>query len=478
MDPVPLEFRDLSASPSDLALLDAFYAGVYIAGFPDPDERESRENMQNYLRLKREGWYGDNSYHILLAIDGGRPVACSISDYLAEPNAGVIEFLLVDPRQRSRGLGRQLHDATEDLLQADARRAGREGLACIAIEMNDPYRLDPADDNMDPFIRARLWGRWGYGALGFPYVQPALSEDQGPVDYLIFGAKPLDPQLRRGFPPELVRSIVMGYLRWAMRITDPSSDPTFQRMAADLAARQAVSWTPFEIYLGHDPARPLHVRGIAATTDTDFAPVMRLYGNSFPAGPAAINEAAFAAALGAERKSGVYHLWAVRAAAETPVAGLASFFTFPTGGFVGYVALDPPLRGLWRLPLLMARMEEQMVRDCGPVVGWFFETSRSETSPAALARLGIHRLPVDYVTPSHATLGGTDVGQQTLHLCFKHLGRVDQPLLLTRSQLLAAAGDWLSGVYGNPEPSRTLTWRRLQASLSGLADDQPLASGH
>lgn len=483
--PVSLEFRDLTSDPADLTLLAAFYNDVYIAGFPDPDERESLENMQNYLRLKRDGWYGANNYHILIAVEGGRPVACSISDYLSQPNAGVIEFLLVDTRLRSRGLGRQLHDATETLLLADSLRAGQDRLNCIAIEMNDPYRLDPADDNMDPFARARLWGRWGYGALGFPYIQPALSDDQGPVEYLILGAKPLDPQLRLGFPPALVRSIVAGYLRWAMRIDDPEADPTFQDMSADLIRRNSVSWTPFGVYLGDDPARPLHVREVTSIADADFAALMQLYRGSFPPGPAAIDESAFEQALQTrspanpvDREAGLYHLWAVRDFADSPAAGLASFFSFPAGGFVGYVALEPPLRGLWRLPLLIARMEEQMIRDCGPVGGWFFETTRRSPTDAALRRLGFHRLQVDYVSPSHAVLGGTDPGEQSLSLYFKPLGRPGQPLQLTRAGLLAAARAWLRGVYGLEEPCESSTWRRLITSLQDLRDGDQLAAAH
>lgn len=243
------EFRDLTTSAADLRLLSVFYHEVYVRGFPDPDERESLENMQGYLQLKSQGWYGANNYHILLALQDGRPIACSISDYLAEANAGVIEFLLVDPAHRGQGLGRQLHDATEHLLQSDAHRDSPAGLSCIAIEVNDPFRISAVDDNMDPVARMRLWGRWGYGVLGFDYVQPALSADQAPVTYLRLGAKPLSVQPEFGMPATLVRQIVVGYLRWAMRIDDPEDNPTFQSMANELATRDFVSWTPFSQYL-------------------------------------------------------------------------------------------------------------------------------------------------------------------------------------------------------------------------------------
>lgn len=210
---------------------------------------------------------------------------------------------------------------------------------------------------------------------------------------------------------------------------------------------------------------------------------MQIYRRSFPPGPAAIDESAFELALrtpptadAVDREAGLYHLWAVRDFADSPAAGLSSFFSFPAGGFVGYVALEPPLRGLWRLPLLIARMEEQMVRDCGPVVGWFFETTRQPPSKAALRRLGCHRLPVDYVSPSHAVLGGTDPEEQSLSLYFKPLGRPGQPLQLTKTELLAAVRAWLRGVYGLEEPCESPAWRRLNASLQNLRDGDSLAA--
>ncbi|MDX1969212.1 MAG: GNAT family N-acetyltransferase [Planctomycetaceae bacterium] len=448
-----LSFQDLTDQPQDLALLARFYADVYIPGFPDANERESLENMQAYLALKRAGWYQSNNYHILLAVEDGAPIACSISDYLAEPNAGVLEFLLVDPQQRGRGLGQELHAATETLLQTDARRAGHAGVSCIAIEMNDPYRVNPADDNMDPFARARLWGRWGYGALGFPYVQPALSTDQGAVDYLILGAKPLDDPLRGGFPPQLVRQIVYGYLRWAMRIENPEANPQFQGMSADLSRRRAVSWTPFAAYLGTDLRCPFLVQEVRAEDD-EFAAAMRVFQRSFPPGPTTIGPQAFQAELSTMSASPPpayrYHLWTVRQTPESDVAGMLSFFSFPGCGFVGYVAVEPPLRGPRIVQLLLARMEEQLIRDFGDIRGWFMETSLHHSNPRALARLGFHRLVERFTPPSHANLGAADVLPPTrtpLGLFYKACGNDYGVLRTTRAELLEGVAQWVAGVY-------------------------------
>ena len=64
-----MQFRELSAAPDDLILLRRFYQDVYVFEFPDADERESLENMERYLELKRQGWYGENSYHVVLVLD-------------------------------------------------------------------------------------------------------------------------------------------------------------------------------------------------------------------------------------------------------------------------------------------------------------------------------------------------------------------------------------------------------------------------
>jgi GNAT superfamily N-acetyltransferase len=120
-----------------------------------------------------------NNYHILLIIHEQEVVAASIVDYLSEPNAGVIEFLVVHPDHRGRGLGRRLHDWTQQVLQADAARAGKRALDWIVAEMNDPFKTPR--DSIDPFDRALVWHAWGYEKLRFPYVQPSLGDGKSPV---------------------------------------------------------------------------------------------------------------------------------------------------------------------------------------------------------------------------------------------------------------------------------------------------------
>jgi len=96
--------------------------------------------MQRYLRHKRGSFYGRSNYHILLATQGDRIVGGSVSDYLAEPNAGVIEFLFSAPSLRGQGIGKALLDETERVLERDARERRGRRLFAIVAEMNDPLR--------------------------------------------------------------------------------------------------------------------------------------------------------------------------------------------------------------------------------------------------------------------------------------------------------------------------------------------------
>src|SRR4030095_4567943 len=125
IDVSALVFHELTASPAHRALLRRFSDEAYAPEFPDPDERESLVNIERYLELKAQGWYGDNAYHVVVAEDDGMIVGGAISDYLADPNAGVVEFLVVTPAARGQGLGRRLLDVTEGSIDDAGRRLGR-----------------------------------------------------------------------------------------------------------------------------------------------------------------------------------------------------------------------------------------------------------------------------------------------------------------------------------------------------------------
>ena len=220
-----IEFHEITGNKEDLELLAHFYHDIYIHQFPDPDERETLDSFRRDLDRKSSDWFGTNNYHFIIATYHGQPVAGCVSDYMCGPRAGMIEFIAVAPEMRGQGLGHRLIAHTEDLLQRDAKGA----LTCILAEINDPTKIMPQQDNMDPTHRLNLWNKWGYQQLPWTYLQPALSDRQNSVNYLILLAK----QLCADALPDS-KYLLSNIMRWVMRLEDPENCIEFQTMCRQL----------------------------------------------------------------------------------------------------------------------------------------------------------------------------------------------------------------------------------------------------
>jgi len=454
-----LRFREIDASPAGLAELARFYRRSYIPQFPDADERESLANMKRYLGLKAQGWYGKNNYHILLAELDGEPIGGSVFDYLAAPNAGVIEFLFIGAAHRLRGFGKALLEETARILERDARRAAAKPLAAIVAEMNDPFRPGTTPDNLDPFARCVMWGKWGFSKMRFPYVQPALSARQKPVDCLVLIARPCD-----GAPEAVdgvwISSVVGEYMRWAMRIDDPARNPQYREMELFLGAHARIPLIPLQAYVGRDPDKALEVREVSARDDS-FHRVLALLGSAIREPQRIASPLQFERALSEGRRGrGRYHLWSLHQSASGGPEGMASFFAMRPAGFGGYVVLDGRLRGKGLLRGLVARIEEAMVRDVPGAKGWLVECGDESIAP--FLRVGFHELPLDYRPPA---LRSRENGREQLHLLYKPFGTVYEPPRLQRRFVLDAIAAVLKRVYGVKTPRSHPCYVRASASL-------------
>ena len=435
------QFRELTGSAEDLAFLERLYGEIYVPEFPNPDERESLENMQRYLRLKAEGWYGPNGYHIVVMLSDGAPVGLSISDYLSLPKAGVIEFLVIAQPARGSGCGSRLLACTEALFAGDAARNG-EKLSCIAAEMNDPFR-SPLDDSLDPFRRACVWSGWGFGRLDFPYVQPALDAGKGAVANLLLMAKPALPELAQAFPAKLVDGILRNYMIWAMRIAEPETAPVYRAMRRHLDAHPSIALRSLGAYVGRDPAKPLDIHEVAGRNDPDAAPVLSVYRRAFPGGPTNVDPDVFLRCAG----TAGYHLWALRREAAAVVEGMASFFGLQVAGFGGYVALTGSLRRTGRFALLLARMEEAMRRDGPSARGLCIECDPAKES--FFRAFGFRTVDLTYRQPPLPGDRAYDPDEAPpLLLMYKDFGRNYETPLMSVADFLAAMRAILSAVYG------------------------------
>ncbi|MEQ1638435.1 MAG: GNAT family N-acetyltransferase [Methylococcales bacterium] len=207
-----------------------------------------------------------------------------LSGYLAEANTGAIEFLLVAPAFRGMGIAKKLLDFTEATLQADAKSHLGRDLNMIVGEMNDPFKITTEDDNVDPFVRAKIWHKWGYQKLDFPYIQPALSENQTPVYHLLLMGKIFNNDYAQGVPASLIKLIVHEYVRWAMRIENPEQCTEYQAMGQYLGIADTVGLTPLANYVGYDETKPFLVREVTGFDHPDLNEVINVYKNTFSEG--------------------------------------------------------------------------------------------------------------------------------------------------------------------------------------------------
>jgi len=480
-------FREIDNSRASLRALARFYRERYVAEFPDPDERESLANMRHYLALKEQGWYGLNNYHIVIAEVGGEAVGGVVFDYLAEADAGVIEFLFIDAAHRGTGLGRALLDESIRVLRTDARQRRGRPLKAVVAEMNDPYRRPAAPDNLDPFHRAVIWGRWGFQALGFPYVQPALSAGQAPVDCLLLIARLFGRVPKTGVAAAWVELVIAEYLRWAMRIDKPADDPDYCAMASVLRERRRIPLYPLQHYVGHDPQREFEIREIdgkderaaPAGTGVAFEAAIALVRTAIPIPGHVASPEHFAAALAASRIGGPrYHLWALRAPGADAIEGMASFFTLHFAGFGGYLVLAGALRGRGLLPLMLARIEAQMMRDGTEAEGWFIECG--EDTARVFRRAGFAEVPLEYRPPpvgDRAARHALEPGPERLHLLFKPFGMPRPVCHLRASFVLHALEEILRDVYGIAAPPRHASYRLARNTLAATADGEVVLRG-
>jgi GNAT superfamily N-acetyltransferase len=445
-----MQLIELTHSPAELEKLRSFYVGVYTREFPDADERELRENMERYLQLKAAGWYGLNNYHILLLEDGGAIVGGVVADYFERANVGVIEFMVVDPARRGRGLGKRLLDEITQRFHQDAKRAGRAPLNGVCGEVNDPYRRCDVQEHLDGFARMRLWDRFGFGLLDFPYVQPALSEGQDAVAGLGLMFRPVRDEYRLQVPAELVEHIVADYQIWAMRIENPENHMEFQGMQRYLKSRSGIALLDMRAYVCEEEEAPFHAVEIKDGDAAALEQFTELYQAAFSHDETAVEVSEFSRGTRTVTEGPVPHhywLWGLAAAGQSALSGLASFFSFPHCGFGGYLALAGSLRSRGYFRRFLRMMERQIVSVNSVARGWYVECEPNSTEAAIFEKCGFTAVPMTYRQPRlHTDRTGISEGK-VLALLYKPFGRTYSPPSLSLVELRRDLEEILTRIY-------------------------------
>jgi hypothetical protein len=446
-----VEVREITSTrPADLDLLRRYHAESFKLSFPGDDERD----VEEYFHRDQRGEFGANKYHVVVGTDGDELLGGSVSAYLAEPNAGVIEYQNVNVAHRGSGVAAEIYLLTESILEEDAERAGRT-LDMLAVEIEDPFRT-PLPTSFDRFRRAGILHYSGYGIADYPHIQRMLDvPGQEGLHTLLLLMKPLAPQFERTIPSAYVKTLLDAYFSWGELVGESWDD-----VSAYLATRvEPIELVSLGDYVCNDDSTaPVEITELAGPLlQTAIEEYTGAYTKT--TAPLRPEELRAALALDAPTSDRPRHAWSIRSRGATACEGIASFVTTPTFGFASYLGLTPPLRGRDILIHLCSRIDKQMIRDAPAAHGWYLRAEARERDMLVSADVGFHELDVPFAAM------GDSVGEAA-RMLYKQFGRVHEPPRIPAAEFLTAMQE-ISGLVGGERHSR------LEYDLAGR-DTVPL----
>lgn len=181
-----------------------------------------------------------------------------------------LNYLFVVPEARGRSLANRIQHACFDVAASLSRTWGaKEGRGVAFLEVNDPFRLTPEEYRLDTehagidqVARLAYWARVGARVLDWPYVQPALSAEQGDDNTLSLAAigAPAGALASRVLAKHLERFFAISVLKGRPLSDSPSATGQLKQLARLEHAGQSIGLLDLADRLS-DLERLLHVGG-------------------------------------------------------------------------------------------------------------------------------------------------------------------------------------------------------------------------
>ncbi len=179
--------------PDLFHLLEEAYEDIYVPAFPDKNEREGLDKIQKAIAGKYDKLQivvnilgenlDDQENYVIKGI--------SVAYYFEQQNVGLLAYNAIDPQHREAGLGKLMVDSRIEALKDIAKASGRQ-LGGVFIECNDPMKVAPEHDSMDPAKRVKLFEKWGARQIPIDYVQPPVSKHDDYSENLLLLNYPVD----------------------------------------------------------------------------------------------------------------------------------------------------------------------------------------------------------------------------------------------------------------------------------------------
>ena len=212
-----------------LRVFERFYHEVFIEAFTNEDEIVPYEGFLHLLRknARNNAKGNDLLVHILIFLDGDEIVGGIVIDYFHDIKTLAVEYIVVAKPYQRRGLATKFYD----FVQAHVTQQYGKTIDWIIIEIEDPAFVESGD-----FSYLYFWKKCNMKKIDFPYIQPALSPDQKPVDILMLCASHTTSD-QDMIEISHIKELIALYARHAMGINRPHDDPSVLTMLSELDSR-------------------------------------------------------------------------------------------------------------------------------------------------------------------------------------------------------------------------------------------------
>ena len=136
---------------------------LYFPSFPDPNEREPFEVIEERLK-KGENWWPRTD--MILCIDGSSVASGIISDYYPECQSIEPIYLVTNEKYRGKGLARILFSELFSLYPETLD---------MYLESDNPSLVSPEESAIDPETRIKIYEKLGFRKMNITYIQPPLA---------------------------------------------------------------------------------------------------------------------------------------------------------------------------------------------------------------------------------------------------------------------------------------------------------------
>lgn len=218
-------------TPQHFHLLEEAYREIFIPAFPDPDERESLQQIMEAIHEKVPNLVmavnilGENLNDPQKAVVKG----IGIAEYYEDASVGLLAYNAIDPKYREKGMGKILVQSRIDTMKKFAKERGKK-LRGVFIDVRDPSKATPAKGDFDPQLRVDIFTKWGAKKVPMDYVMPPLNKSSDYCDTMMLMNYPVDGLYAE---KDAIRDCLSAMYR-RCNIKQPEQDYFFRRMAKQL----------------------------------------------------------------------------------------------------------------------------------------------------------------------------------------------------------------------------------------------------